>query len=187
MRLKKANAALGLLSALFLLAHIGYNVFCYLTFYYNPVLKTVFSLPVIMLVCAHAILGMLTVFLSSDGTRLDLYPKQNLRTILKRVSAALIFPLLIVHVNNFALMQQNAEAGNTPLVVLLLFAEVLFFAVVITHIATSFSAGLITLGILESREMQARIDKVVYVLGALAFLVSAYAVVKGHIIMFLLG
>ena len=84
-------------------------------------------------------------------------------------------------------MQQNANAGNTPLVVLLLFAEVLFFAVVITHIATSFSAGLITLGILESREVQARIDKVVYVLGALAFLVSAYAVVKGHIIMFLLG
>ena len=70
MRLKKANAALGLLSALFLLAHIGYNVFCYLTFYYNPVLKTVFSLPVIVLVCAHAILGMLTVFLSSDGASL---------------------------------------------------------------------------------------------------------------------
>ncbi|MEE0027653.1 MAG: hypothetical protein U0J70_08685, partial [Atopobiaceae bacterium] len=79
MKLRKASAALGLLSAVLLLVHIVYNVFCYLTFYYNPVLKTVFSLPVIVVVCAHAVLGMLTVFLSSDGTRLDLYPKQNLR------------------------------------------------------------------------------------------------------------
>ena len=187
MKLKKANAALGLLSALFMLAHIGYSVFCYLTFYYNPVLKTVFSLPVIVVVCMHAILGMLTVFLSSDGTKLDLYPRQNMRTVLKRVSAALIFPLLIVHVNSFGLMKQSAETGNTPLVVLLILTEVVFFAVVITHIATSLTAGLITLGLLESKETQTRLDRIIYVLGALVFAMSAFAVVNGHITMFLLG
>ena len=130
MKLKKANAAIGFLSALFMLVHIGYNVFCYLTFYYNPTLKMVVSLPLIVLVCVHAVLGMLTLFLSSDGTRLDSYPKQNRRVILKRVSAALIFPLLIVHINNFGLMQQNAQSGNALLVVLLIAVEVLFFAVV---------------------------------------------------------
>jgi hypothetical protein len=187
MKLRKASAALGLLSAVLLLVHIGYNVFCYLTFYYNPVLKTVFSLPVIVVVCAHAVLGMLTVFLSSDGTRLDLYPKQNVRTILKRVSAALIFPLLIVHINTFGLMQQSAEAGNSLFVVLLIVTEVLFFAVVVTHIATSLSAGLITLGLLDSKEAQARIDRIVYVLGALVSVVSSYAIVSGHVSMFLHG
>ena len=187
MGLKRANAALGLLSALFMIAHIAYNVFCYLTFFYDPVLKMVFSLPFIVLVCAHAILGMLTVFLSSDGTRLDEYPRQNRRTVLKRVSAALIFPLLIVHVQSFGLMQRFSEAGNMPLVVLLIAAEVLFFAVVITHIATSLTAGLVTLGLLGSKEAQERIDRVVYVLGALTFVVSTYAIVSGHATMFLHG
>jgi len=187
MGLKKANAALGLLSALCLLAHIGYTVFCYLTFYYDPTLSTVFSLPAIVVVCAHAVLGMLTVFLSSDGTRLDLYPQQNRRTILKRVSAALIFPLLILHTGSFNLMQKSAESGNTALIVLLIIVEVLFFAVVITHIATSLTAGLITLGLLSSIETQTLIDRVVYVLGALLFAVASYAIVNGHIAMFLLG
>lgn len=162
MVLKKANAMLGLLSAVCMLAHIGYNVFCYLTFYYNPTLKLVFSIPFIVVVCAHAILGMLSVFLSSDGTRLDLYPKQNRRTILKRVSAALMFPLLILHINSFNFMQQNAQADNAVIIVLLIAVEVLFFAVVITHIATSFSAGLVTLGFLGSEKAQVRIDKIVY-------------------------
>lgn len=80
-----------------MIVHICYNVFCFLTFYYNPTLQKAVSIPFIVLVCVHAVLGMLTLLLSSDGTRLDGYPKQNLRVILKRVSAALIFPLLIVH------------------------------------------------------------------------------------------
>ena len=186
MALKKANAILGLLSAVCMLAHIGYNVFCYLTFYYNPALKLVFSIPFIVVVCIHAILGMLSVFLSSDGTRLDLYPRQNHRTVLKRASAALMFPLLILHINSFNFMQQSAQAGNTALVVLLIVVEVLFFAVVITHIASSFSAGLVTLGILGSETAQIRIDKAVYILGALIFVVATYAIVSGDIGMFLL-
>ena len=187
MKLKKANAAIGLLSALFALIHIGYHAFCYLTFYYNPVLTMAFSLPFIVLVCVHAVLGMLTVFLSSDGTRLDLYPKQNRTTVLKRVSAALIFPLLIIHVDSFALMQQSAETGNAAFIVLLIATEVLFFAVVLTHVATSLTAGFITLGFVDSIKVQTRMDRAAYAIGAVAFAVSAYAVASGHVAMFLLG
>ena len=39
MKLKKINAALGLLSIVALLLHLGYTVFAYITFYYNPTLK----------------------------------------------------------------------------------------------------------------------------------------------------
>ena len=45
MKMKKINAALGLLSIVFMLLHIGYTVYAYLTFYYNPFLKMVFSPP----------------------------------------------------------------------------------------------------------------------------------------------
>ena len=39
MKLKKLNAALGLLSIAALLVHIGYTVVAYLMYYYNPTLK----------------------------------------------------------------------------------------------------------------------------------------------------
>ena len=81
MKLKKLNALLGLLSILAMLLHMGYTIVAYLMFYYNPFLKTVFAVPFMVLVCLHAVCGMVTVFLQADGTRLDLYPKQNLRTL----------------------------------------------------------------------------------------------------------
>ena len=104
MKLKKLNAALGLLTIAAILLHIGYNVFAYLTFYYNPQIKLLMTIPILVLVCLHAVCGMLTVFLQADGTRLDLYPKQNLRTILQRVCAALMLPLLILHINTYRLL-----------------------------------------------------------------------------------
>jgi succinate dehydrogenase hydrophobic anchor subunit len=82
MRLKKINAALGLLSIAAMLLHIGYTVFAYLAFYYDPMLKLLTAIPFMVLACLHAICGMLTVFLQADGTRLDLYPRQNARTVL---------------------------------------------------------------------------------------------------------
>lgn len=185
--LKKANAALGLLSILLILLHVGYSVFCYLTFYYNPVLKLVFAYPFMVCACLHAICGMLIVFTMKDGGRADLYPKQNRRIILQRASAALILPLLILHINTFSLMQASAGRGYTVYIMLLILAELLFFAVIITHAAVSLTNGLITLGLLSDRERQRSIDRVVYVTGAIFFAISVFAVVKGQIIMFLAG
>ncbi len=185
MRLKKINAALGLLSILFMLLHIGYSVFAYLTMYYNPTLKTVFSLPFIILVCLHAVCGMSIMFMQKDGSRADLYPKQNMRTFLQRISAALIFPLLILHIKTFSLMQVCAEKGLKAYIILLIIAELLFFGVVITHIAVSFTNGFITLGWLSSEKAKRIIDRIMYIFGAIAFVASAYAVVRGQFIMFL--
>ena len=186
MKLKKINAILGLLSILFILLHIGYNVFAYLTFFYDPVLKTVFTAPLMIAVMLHAVCGMLTVFLLNDGTRLDMYPKQNLGTILQRVSAALIFPLLIIHMKTFSVMQASAEAGRTGVILIMIVLEILFFAVILTHVAISFSKGLITLGFLSSPDKAKKTDRVVYVLGAIVFCISVFAVVKTQVAMFLL-
>lgn len=185
MKLKKMNAALGLLSMLCMLLHIAYSVFAYVTMYYNPTLKMVFSVPFIVLVCLHAVGGMTTLFIQKDGSRLDLYPKQNRQTILQRVSASLIFPLLILHLNTFSLMKASAEKGLTVVIVLLMIAELLFFGAVITHVAVSLTKGFITLGLLSSDKKRKIIDKIMYIIGAGAFLISAYAVVKGQAVIFL--
>ena len=187
MKLKQINAAVGLLSCLCMLAHMGYTVGAYIAYYYNPFLLKLFSVPFIALVCIHSILGMLTVFLQNDGGRLDLYPKQNIRTILQRVSAALIFPLLILHINTFSLMRSSSESGNKAVIVLLILVEILFFAAIETHVAVSFTNGFITLGMLTSRELQKKIDRVIYILGALSYLIAVYAVVKTQAGMFLIN
>lgn len=185
MKMKKINGALGLLSIVFMFLHIGYTVYAYLSFYYNPFLKMVFAIPFMVVVCLHAVLGMITVFTRADGTRMDLYAKQNYRTILQRVSASLIFPLLILHINTFTLMKSCAEKGQTVFIFLLMAAELLFFATVITHVSVSLTNGLVTLGILESREVQKKLDRIIYVIGAVVFAVAVYAVLKVQIAMFL--
>ena len=185
MLLKKTNAALGLLSILLMLSHIGYSVFAYLTMYYNPFLKNIFAYPFMIAVCLHAVLGMLSVSMQPEGSRLDLYPKLNARTVLQRVSAALIFPLLILHINTFSLMRASAEGGHKVFIMLLILGELLFFAAVITHISVSLTKALITLGLLSSSKTAKAIDTVLYILGAAVFLVSAFAVVRGQAMMFL--
>lgn len=187
MRLKKINAALGLLSIAAMLVHIGYTVFAYLAFYYNPTLKLLTAVPFMVLACLHAVCGMLTLFLQSDGTRLDLYPRQNARTILQRASAALMLPLLILHINTFTLLQSSAGAGQWIWFALLMLSQPLFYGTALTHIAVSVTRGLITLGWLSSTEKQKVIDRVVYVLCALAFAVSTFVVIRTELAMFLSG
>ena len=187
MKLKKLNAGLGLLSILLILLHIGYSVYAYLALYYNPFLKLVFAVPFMVIACLHAVLGMMTVFMQADGIRMDLYPKQNRATILQRGSAALIFPLLIMHINTFSMMKAAAEKGQIPIILLLIAGVLLFYAVVITHVAVSLTKALITLGLLTSRKTQQMLDKIIYVLGAVIYVIAVYAVVKGQITMFLLG
>ncbi len=183
--MKKISAVLALLSILCMILHMGYSIFAYLTMYYNPFLKGVFAFPFIVFVCLHAIFGMLSVFTQADGTRMDLYPERNLRTVLQRASAALIFPLLILHINTFSLMRECAGRGQTFFIMLLIAAEILFFATVITHVAVSLTKAFITMGWLVSRERQARIDRIVYILGAVFFAAAVYAVISGQVAMFL--
>lgn len=186
-KLKKLNAALGLLSIAAMLLHIGYTVFAYLAFYYNPALKQLTAVPFMVLACLHAVCGMLTVFLQSDGTRLNLYPRQNLRTILQRVSAALMLPLLILHINTFNLLQSTAQAGQWLWFALLMLSQPLFYGTALTHIATSVTRAFITLGWLASADKQKAIDRAVYILCGLAFAVSTFVVVRTELAMFLSG
>ena len=185
MKIKKINAVLGLLTAVALLVHIGYTAYAYLAFYYNPALKLLTAVPFMVLACLHAILGMSAVFLQADGTRLDLYPKQNSRTILQRISAALILPMLILHINTYSLLRSAAEGGKWFFFALLMFSQPLFYGTVIAHISSSVTRAMITLGWITDRGKQKRIDRIVCVLWAAVFALVLFAVVKGQLAMFL--
>jgi hypothetical protein len=186
MTIKKLNAVIALITSLALFVHIGYSAFAYLTFYYNPTLKVVTAIPFMVCTCIHAILGMCAVFLMGDGTRLTVYPRLNARTLIQRITAALIFPMLILHLNTFRLLKNNAASGNWPVFAIIIFIQIIFFAVVITHTAVSFSRALITLGMLQSRQAQTIIDRIVYIFWAAVFLIASFAVTRGDIVMFVL-
>jgi hypothetical protein len=184
MKLKKINAVLGLLSAAALLIHIGYTIYAYLTLYYNPVLKLLTAIPQMVLICLHAVCGMAAVFLQSDGTRMDLYPKQNLKTIIQRLTAALILPLLFLHIKTYDLLRSSAEGGQWLAFALLMLSQPLFYADVLAHASLSLSRSLISLGWLSSREGQVRLDRIAVAVGAVVFAITVFAVVKGQLAMF---
>ncbi len=185
MKLKKINAILSLFTTLALFVHIGYTSYAYLTFYYNPFLKNLTSIPLMVFVCLHAVLAMGIVFFSADGTKLSQYPKQNAGTVLQRVSAILILPLLFLHINTFDLLKNCAGDGKWFYFVLLLISQPVFYATVFTHCAVSVSRALITLGLLSSLEKKKMIDRFVFVLCAVFFIAVSFAVIKGELSMFL--
>ena len=184
MILKKTNAILGLLSSIALVVHMVYNCFSYLTYYYNPTLKLVTSMPLMVLMCAHAICGMCSVFLLGDGTRLDLYSQKNRKTIIQRISAALIFPLLIVHLKTFEAMKDSAESGIWILFVMLMVLQLLFYVVITVHTSISFSKACITLGLLVDEKIVRLTDRIVWYVMTALLLITSFAVVKGQLSMF---
>ena len=184
MKIKKINAVLALFSIFAMILHIGYNVFSYLTMYYNLSLKLLTAVPFIVITCIHAVLGMCSVFLLEDGTRIDIYSGQNKKTVVQRISAALIFPLLIIHLKTFDLLKNLAETKNQTVFVLVILIQIMFYAVVISHAAVSFSRALITLGILRSREKLKIVEKISFLAAGALFIVAVYAVIRRELFMF---
>lgn len=184
MRLKRCNAVCALAATLALFVHVSYCAFAYITFYYNPTLKVLTAIPFLLCVCVHASLGVYTVFFQADGTKMSLYQRQNLRTIVQRFAAFLIVPLLIVHLQTFSLLQGAAASKSWGVLALVLGIQLVFYAAIAVHTAISFSRALITLGLLDSRERQKRLDRVVSIFCAAIMLVAYFAVVQGQLAMF---
>ena len=147
-------------------------------------LTKLFSTILMVALSLHAILGMCSVFLMADGTRLSQYPRQNLRTIVQRISAALFFPLLFIHTKTFQLLKSSAENRSWFVFALLIITEILFFADVILHTAVSLSRALITLGWLSSWETQKKLDRTLSILGIILFIIAAVSVIRTQLIMF---
>ena len=128
---------------------------------------------------------MCSVFLLGDGTRLDIYPRKNRQIIVQRISAAFVFPLLLIHLKTFALLKDLSESKNLPVFVLVILIQIMFYAVVISHASVSFPRALITLGILASGEKLKTVEKLSFLAGGALFILAVCAVVRGELAMFM--
>ena len=179
-RLKKINAVLGLLTMILLITHSGYMAFCYFIMTYPSLIRAL-SWPLAVAFCLHAMLAMSLVFMNSDGTSLALYPGYNKSTVVQRISAAVLFPMLLIHLWNYQLLSMIGEAGSKAALFVFAVVEILFFGTVFTHIAVSFSRALITLGLLTSREKQRTTDKAMIIICAALFALTAIAIVRAQV------
>ena len=173
MRAKRANAVVALLMIAALLIHVVYEVWSYLTFYYNPLVTKLI---------AYGFAALVVVFGQHDTKELRSYPKKNLRTIIQRDSAVMILLLLPWHIKTGDWIVTHT--GGAALFHVLLVLQVLFYAMVFLHIATSFSRALITLGWLESRRTQRVIDGIVGVVCLAGLGFAAVVVIQTQFILF---
>ncbi len=176
MKLKKANAALGLLAILLLIAHAGYQVVAYTIFYYNPVVTKVLAWTFAGIVALHAVLGMSIVMFANEGNDLRKYRRHNRRTILQRASAIGILVLLVLHIQCYPLLR-SGTAGLVAAEIV----QFLFFACIFTHVSTSFTNALVTLGLLSDMDKKERIDKALWVICGAAFAVCVFVIGKTYI------
>lgn len=181
---KKINAVLGLAIIALLLVHISYEIYAYLTFYYNPVLTKVIAYAVLVTGCLHILLSCFSVFVLHDKGNGLRYPSLNVRTILQRISAVVMAVFLILHLNTFALLKGTSQT-NRILFFAVLVMQLLFYAVTLLHTGVSVSNAFITLGLLGTEKGRKRLDVIVWVLCVILFAAAAFVVTNTQIAMFL--
>ena len=179
MKIKKLNAIFGLLTIAMLLVHGGYEVYAYINLLYNPGVTKTLGLMILGALIIHMALGMGIVMFAHDGSELRKYPKQNKGTIIQRASAIGIIVFLFGHLNAFNIL--NSHIGGVFSLVLVLIIQALFFGSAFLHVGTSLSKAFITLGLLESIETKKKMDKAVWAILAIAFVVIMIVMGKTYI------
>lgn len=180
MKLKKLNAVLGLLLAAVCLTHITLEV------YYGTTLKDILKLLKLTAhICGgicftHALISVYMVFFVHERPkRGTAYPKENIQTLIQRLSAAAMFILLFFHTMLSKMLTTHRENGLWFFIICITVA-ILFFATVFLHISVSFTRALITLGLITSRETQRKIDRVLWVLMILGFLAASILLTRAY-------
>jgi hypothetical protein len=180
MNFKKTNAVLGLITIFLMTAHAVYQMFAYITFYYNPLVSKLTGFVLLGVVVLHVILSMLIVFTKTDSVTVT-YKRRNIRTVIQRVSAMMMVILLPVHVFEFELLKRNAGSAVKYLIELTM---IFFYAVLMMHISMSFSNALITLGLLEDMKKKKIIDTVVLIISIAIFTAASVITLSVQLKMF---
>ena len=178
MKLKKANAILGLLTMAILLIHAGYQVIAYVLFLYDPMVTRILAWATAGVCSLHAVLGMSIVMFRHDGSTAAQYPEANLRTVIQRASAIGMLVMLVLHVKAYDILK-----SGTPGLIFAELVQVLFFSCVFAHIATSFTNAFITLGVLSDMERKKKNDRAVWVICVAAWAVCVFVIGRTYLIL----
>ena len=180
---KKCNAVLGLAIIAVFLIHIIYEIYAYLTFYYNPVLTKAIAHTALGTAALHVLISIFIIFFMHDRGNGMKYPALNVRTLLQRISAFAIVPLMIVHMNTFSLLGMTSEAAG-PLFLTVLAVQALFYADVLLHIGLSTGNALITLGIITTGKVRKTTDITVWTLCVILFIAAVVIITRTQLAMF---
>lgn len=168
--LRKINAGLGLITILVLFLHISF-AYRALSGLDNAFTK---QLPGITMwfVLLHAVVGICTMLLTRKSKKERAPLPVN--TVLSRVSGfLLLIPLILTHRQVY-----TTSAMHTPLYAAI---ELLFCALVCTHIATSAPRAIITLGMVKTQKTAYLITTIFRVL-CLLIMIDCVGLIFRHII-----
>lgn len=176
MNVKKLNARLSLLTIFFLLIHEGYQLYAFITFYYNPALSMASGISVAVCLVLHVILSVISV-ISLHDSKTVVYKRLNIRTVIQRISGVLLLVLLPLHIFTMPLLKLSVGGAGY---VLTEAVGIIFYAAVSCHAALSFSNALITLGLLSDIKKKRVIDIVALVFFALLFIAASVIITTTH-------
>ena len=171
--IKRINATLTLFTIAALILHAGYQIVSYAILYYNPVISSVLGYIILIPVICHILLSIISVFFLHDSKTIA-YLRLNPAILAQRISAVLIICLFYVHSHSFVLLQAHPDGLGFWLIKV---GEDLFYAALFVHISISFSRALITLGKLKNIEYKKRLDRIVWGVSTLLFIVINWFVI----------
>ena len=174
---RKVNAALSLVCTFLILFHGTYDALWMMLRGLVPNLPKPMAFVLMGFVIAHTILSIVTAILGSGGKseiKGKFYAKENIKTLVQRVFAALMLLLLVPHIIGMG----NRLAPK----VLHSIIHPIFFLAVYGHTAISTSKAFITLGVGNAKTIKA-IDIIATILCILIFIASVvglYLVMYGR-------
>ena len=167
MLMRKINAGLSLLTALFLLDHAIFNAVRMISRGTIEKGGTFMSWILFGLMLAHAVISIdlaITAHSEAEKRKCKSYPQLNLSTIVQRISGVLLIIFAALHV-------AGAAGLMSPPPIVRAIVPAVFFTIALMHVAVSTSKAFITLGIGNARLVKA-IDLVVKVI-CVATLITA--------------
>ena len=176
MKLKKWNARLSILAMILTLIHELYQLYAYISFYYNPVLSKTFGYAVAGGFVLHGILSAVCIFGLHDARTIE-YKKLNYKTVLQRISAVITVLLLPLHIFSFALLQGSVGSIVYTIVEV---SQVVFYVALSCHVGLSFSNALVTLGRLEDIGKKRVIDRIAITFWTILALIMGIVITTTH-------
>ena len=143
MKKRKINAAVSLLTTIFLLAHAICLSIYMLSGESTAKPSGLIGWILMGLMLAHALISIdlaLSAHGETENRKGKKYPKMNVSTIIQRASGMLMVPATALHI-------AGATGAMVPPPIVHVIVPPLFFSMVLTHIAVSTGKAFITLGI----------------------------------------
>lgn len=175
--MKKLNAVLGWLAIAALLGHLATMTYSLSTGWYDFTICKTLAYVTAATVGGHVVLALVNVMILHDGANIGRYGSLNKRTIIQRASGIAVLVLLVAHVRSFGFIVagQPLDALTKAFVIV---TEVLFFASICAHLATSFSKSLITWGLIREESTERRVDLISEIVCMILFVVPSFALVR---------